>query len=192
MAKVITLSRTFPKGHPREGEPTYFVEAVLRSFSTPTFKLYSRLYSLNPYVPIIALSDFDRSILDGVTSVKHHTIRSGKRFKTGDRVSLRVWGDDINPKSGRKGPYHSKQIAIAPDVEVTVYDLRFHGLTWGMLNAELNGRYYFSPEKELFPVLAENDGLSLEDFKGWFAPYLPGAFEGQIICWSDAVSYGFR
>lgn len=49
---------------------------------------------------------------------KGHTVRAGHRFKPGDIVSLRVWGNDVNPKSGRSGPYHSKQIIIAPDIQV--------------------------------------------------------------------------
>lgn len=31
MAKVITFSRQFPSYHPKAGQPTYFVEKVLRS-----------------------------------------------------------------------------------------------------------------------------------------------------------------
>ena len=31
MAKVITVSRTFPDYHPKAGQPTYFVEQILNA-----------------------------------------------------------------------------------------------------------------------------------------------------------------
>ena len=33
--------------------------------------------------------------------------------------------------------------------------------------------------------LCKNDGLSWEDFKGWFIPNLGDKFEGKIIHWTD-------
>lgn len=35
-------------------------------------------------------------------------------------------------------------------------------------------------------VLAQNDGLSCEDFECWFNSK---EFKGQVICWSDQVEY---
>ena len=97
---------------------------------------------------------------------KHHTVRLGRRWKTGDMASIRVWGNDINPKSNRSGPYHSKQIIIAPDVEVTVTNIVI----------ECTGNY-FQPMKptiiqNMFKLissgeLTQNDGLSLDDFKDY-------------------------
>jgi hypothetical protein len=36
-------------------------------------------------------------------------------------------------------------------------------------------------------TLAQNDGLSLADFKEWFKWGTP--FDGQIICWKDNIEY---
>lgn len=103
MSRVITLSRTFPKGHSRAGDSTNFVEKSLVSIGISACDLTAELQQIVDM----------RTFLD--CNPKHHTIRAGKRWKTGDKASLRVW-------SGL--PYRSKQIAIAPDVELVVKDMR--------------------------------------------------------------------
>lgn len=119
---------------------------------------------------------------------KKHTIRSGKRWKTGDMASIRVWGDDINPKSGRKGPYHSKQITIASDVEVVVFDFE---IKKGSIYIQGKCVYDFCEEKDINIVnlkkLAENDGLTDSDLLSWFK--YPNDFSGQIICWNKSIKY---
>ena len=100
---------------------------------------------------------------------KRHTIREGKHWKDGDMASIRVW-------SGK--PYRSKQIAIAPDVQLKVLDVEIN--LQGVIKVE-------GKETNAFRI-AENDGLSLEDLRGWFDPSLP--FSGQILIWSpDKVDY---
>lgn len=72
MSKVITFSRVFPSDHPRKGEPTFFVE-----------KLYNSLYgrnNLKGYPPGIFIDD-------SIRDIKVHTIRSGHRWKVGDKFS---------------------------------------------------------------------------------------------------------
>src|SRR3954464_12353234 len=105
MARVMTLSRQFPRGHLRAGKPTFFVEKILNSLGYAEFKK-----DLPPAV-IDIINDF--VILDGQT--KHHTIRAGHRWKAGDYLSPRVW-------SGK--PYNSKQIIIGTDIEIKkVWDI---------------------------------------------------------------------
>lgn len=112
---------------------------------------------------------------------KIHTIRKGHRFKVGDTFSPRVWGNDINPKSGRSGPYNSKQIIIAPDMEVKqIYSFE---LQKGDFNYYLNGKLL---KIDQLKEVAKNDGLHIDDFECWFNS---ADFDGQIICWSDAVKY---
>lgn len=67
--KVITFSKQFPKGHPRAGEPTHFVQKVLHALCTPKCK------------PITSIG----------WPPKFHTIRAGSRWKAGDMASLRIW-----------------------------------------------------------------------------------------------------
>src|ERR1043166_3949048 len=107
MARVVTFSQTFSKGHPKEGQRTNFVEKIWASLvdqgiAAPEF--WDGWYNLNINY------DFDGNNFSNCTiEPKHHTIRAKARFKAGDRFSPRIW-------SGR--PYASKQITIAPDIEV--------------------------------------------------------------------------
>ena len=102
MSKIMTFSRTFPAYHPKAGQPTYFVEKILRG-----------IHTLDDHVkPII---NFD---VCSTCAPKHHTIRAGNRWKVGDKFSPRVW-------SGK--PYCSPMITIAPDIEVKkVYPIEMY------------------------------------------------------------------
>lgn len=178
MAKVITLSRTFPAYHPKAGQPTYFVEQVLNALGSIGIHMtFQHLIDLNDEEKISEpqLWKFWCEVVNGIhnnkiSSHKLHTIRAGHRWETGDKASLRVW-------SGK--PYKSPQIIISPEVElVDVYDFEiaknpfptgpeaYHGI---------NGLHFELDE------VAKNDGLSVQDLKDWFK--YPNPFEGQILAW---------
>jgi hypothetical protein len=107
---------------------------------------------------------------------KHHTIRNGNRWKVGDKFSPRVW-------SGK--PYNSKQIIICPDIEIKqIFNIKIE-VEGNFYTAYIDGK---NVNQEVMEILSMNDGLSLSELYDWFNK----SFEGQIICWSDAVSYGFR
>ena len=167
MAIVITFSKKFPSYHPKAGQPTYFVEAF-----------YKSLFVMKCLPKELEESFNHEVFLNGMT--KHHTVRSGNRFKKGDFFSPRVWGTDVNPKSGKSGAYHSKQIILSHDTEIkNVWDIEINEAT----EISINGKFIsYGWEVEL----ANNDGLSWQEFNDWFVK-LP--FKGQIICWNDAVSY---
>ena len=173
MSKVITFSRYFPAYHPRKGEPTYFVEQIYNGF-------YSK-NNLMDYPNGLDVNDF-------VKGIKHHTIRAGNRWKVGDKFSPRVW-------SGK--PYNSKQIIIAPDIEIKkVWNFEiqidpFLPMEDCAYVLKINDKYEneettFSTIKEL----AKNDGLTPEDFINWFihSPKVE-VFSGQIICWNENIIY---
>lgn len=161
MSKVITFSRHFPAYHPKKGQPTYFVEQVLNSIGIKTAS------QLLPGVHEI-INGF--MMLDS-NLAKHHTIRAGHRFKVGDKFSPRVW-------SGK--PYNSKQIIIAPDIEIVK--------TWGIvINSWKDIRIDGAPTMfDKNSKLHLNDGLSRLEFQSWFNK-LP--FDGQIICWNPEIEY---
>lgn len=172
--KVLTFSRYFPKGHPRQGEPTFFMEKILSSLGVTMKTLPAHLSSI--------VNDFQ--MLCAPEETKHTTIRAGERFKPGDMVSLRVWSDK---------PYRSKQIEFA-QVEVKK--------TWKFIIYPVWDDYYvdvgaypglpFCRSCEGLRAIATNDGLSIEDFISWFAihPKKKGAeFRGTIISWSDTITY---
>lgn len=180
MSRVLTFSRHFPAYHPKAGQPTYFVDSIWGC-------LYNHGVDLSQYI-----SDPDMYMRNNWfdKSQKLHTIRAGHRWKVGDKFSPRVW-------SGK--PYRSQQIIIAPDMEVKkVWDFSVGG------NGILLGVPGETPECwkrafifdtlptrdwpfETLYKIAENDGLSLNDFLAWFK--YPAPFDGQIICWDDSVNY---
>ena len=185
MAKVITFSRYFPKGHPQAGRPTHFPEKIVRSlgYDPGSDQYWALLHELNSDKRFLV----DRFILSLNSFLpqgaeKLHTIRAKSvdkktgetysRWKQGDKASIRVW-------SGK--PYNSPQIIIAPDVElVQVYDCevpdkRFH--------AGFCAKKGISRSTIHFNEVAKNDGLSTKDFLDWFK--YPQPFEGQILCWKE-------
>lgn len=170
MSKVITFSRSFQKKHPRAGEPTNFVEKIVKGFE----------------ILGIPIEDIDELAIDSLFPLdedvynqcapKWHTIRSGNRFKVGDKFSPRVWG-------GR--PYCSKQVILSEDVEVKK--------VW---NFEMNADGEFFINGKPIDVtssiwdgrtLSDIDGLDCDDFLNWFP--VGKTFKGQIICWNENVKY---
>lgn len=171
------FARYFPSYHPRKGEPTYFVEKIVHS-------LHQNGYTdkLNEFGRTIPMEFIYTLCADVREEPKHHTIRAGHHVKPGDFLRMSVW-------SGK--PYASKQIIIAPDVEVKkTWDFEFEPGYFSV-----NGRIYdgeIESHHELLEEIAANDGLGYIDFKDWFlmAPKKKGdSKEKQIICWSDSVNY---
>ena len=160
MSKVITFSRTFPAYHPKAGLPTYFVEKLLASIGRHNFD------EEREFNPRLSLDMFDP---------KHHTIRAGNRWKVGDWFSPRVW-------SGK--PYNSKQIVIAPDIEIKkVWEFEIKG-SYVYLNGEFKTKHMIT-----LTEMAKNDGLSIVDFARWFKYPCHPHFIGQIICWNENINY---
>ncbi len=172
MSKVLTFSRVFPAYHPRKGEPTYFVEKLITAFDKQlTFEQIADF-------PLSIANIIDYDIFKDAEP-KSHTIRGGNRFKVGDKFSPRVW-------SGK--PYASKQIIIAPDIEVKkVWDFEICNVgtkddadnVLCIDGCRLNA--------EEVQELAINDGLSFMDLMEWFR--FPKPFKGQVISWSEEINY---
>lgn len=119
---------------------------------------------------------WDLTVGNQILTYKHHTIRAGNRWKVGDKFSPRVW-------SGK--PRNSKQIIIAPDIEIKkVFDFEMD------LNGiySINGKYI---SHKSYHKLANNDGLTEVDMQFWFMPNMnkPKEFKGQIICWDENINY---
>ena len=160
MSRVITFSTKFPKGHPKEGQPTYFVDKIWTELQK---------YQVDNIVPNNPeLNDHLYRWLRNDFTPKLHTIRNGKRWKAGDWFSPRIW-------SGK--PYASKQITIAPDIQlVRVADIEISDVGYLSIDGIYKGLLIGQDE------LAKNDGLSNIDLNDWFNK-LP--FSGQILIWSN-------
>jgi hypothetical protein len=170
MSRVITFSRVFPAYHPKAGQPTYFVEKLIKGLHR------------QGHAPFDVDCDFCNEMYH-LSEPKWHTIRAGKRWKQGDKFSPRVW-------SGT--PYKTKQIIIAPEIEIKK-EWRFEinsecGITIISINGKVLSESFFYPlDQERLEPLALNDGLSIQDLKDWFK--YPKPFQGQIICWNDQIEY---
>lgn len=178
MSKVITFSSFFPKHHIRAGEPTYFVEKIWEATKTQN---------------LIDGKDLDIEYLNFSRheyAPKFHTIRKGNRWKVGDKFSPRVWS--ASP---------SKQITFAPDIEIVkIWDFEIrneYSISDILVNKIIFATNDFIDFTELgsqskLAEIAENDGLSIEDFCSWFElndREKIKDFQGQILCWNKDIEY---
>lgn len=175
--RVITFSRYFPKGHPRAGEPTYFVEKMIRAY-------YLRSNAMTISTDLI--DDFYLNQVKGIEPVanfepKWHTIRAGNRWKVGDLYAPRVW-------SGK--PYASKQISFLPPIKIEkIWEFGISKEDYFIKGD--NGIIRAIGFDELGEI-AKNDGLDRDDFETWFAMHPKkgeNAFTGQVLCHNAEINY---
>lgn len=173
MTKVRTLSRTFMKGHPKEGQPTYFMEKVYNSLYPGLIKHFPkdlRKWRFDNELNRNMAKQFDKSI----NETKHHTIRMGRHFKANDELTLAVWN---------ARPYHSKQVKLWIGT-IRAIDIIITKTSFLKIYKEQEGNI----TSLKLPIVAKNDGLSLADFEAWFN--LPvGEHEAQILIWSPEINY---
>jgi hypothetical protein len=160
MAKVIIIGKNFLAPHPKKGTPTYFLERVLVNLGTEKV-ITDNLEWLN--------IDSQFPVLP-----KRHTLRNGKKWKTGDIASIRVW-------SAR--PFHSAQIIVSKDLPVRVFDIEMCIKDRFLVIGDVN---HFHTFEKTIEKLATNDGLYIDDFKSWFGD---AHFSGQVVCWDESVKY---
>lgn len=146
---VITLSSVFPTTHPRKGKGTAFA---------PAFRNGQTCLKCKEKNPALCMGDC-------FSIRKIHTIRANyplwakriAQIQNGEAVlSVRQW-------TGK--PYRSKQVEIArlsAEDGVGIQELRLTDLT---RPTTINGT------RVELPVLAQNDGLSFDDWFFWFNGY---------------------
>lgn len=175
--KVITFSRYFPKGHPKAGQPTHFVEKMIRAYymrsnaATLSTDLLDDFY-LNKLKDIEPVAEFEP---------KWHTIRAGNRWKVGDLYAPRVW-------SGK--PYASKQISFLPPVKIEkIWEF---GISKDDYFLRDESGVVKSVSFNQLIEIAQNDGLEADDFECWFAIHPKKGetlFTGQILCHNPDINY---
>lgn len=141
---VLLVSRTFPKGHKREGEGTFFVEKILAALG------FSYLNDENIKKPHTCRKNYE------LWAKRIKEVQEGKAV-----LSLRYWSEK---------PYRSKQVEFAvldKDSGVGVQKLLF-GINDLLYPVAGEGIWLRGLNLE---NLAKNDGLSIEDFKDWFKNY---------------------
>lgn len=160
---VITLSRHFLANHKRAGEETHFKEKFLLGQGCPNCASPQDLSGIN-------ISDCNGCVR-ACSFPKLHTIRANyplweKRIKEVQEgravLSIRQWSEK---------PYCSKQVEIArltAENGVGIQKLSFDKDKDGVASLRyfnINGKYI---DRE---TLANNDGLSKEDWQEWFRGY---------------------
>ncbi|AWL07957.1 hypothetical protein HME7025_00072 [Aquirufa nivalisilvae] len=161
---ILTVSRYYPSTHPRKGQETHFVGKIGKVLLGYLEEKYGR----HAIGGIIDLYNFDGG---WKLDPKYHTMRANyglwekriKEVQEGKAVlSLRYW-------EGR--PYNSNQVEFAQlhkGSGVGVQKLEFE-------DEEFENPVIIGPLHDFFlnniELLANNDGLSLNDFKAWFKGY---------------------
>lgn len=164
--KVIIISRQFLQNHPKAGQPTFFVDKILKTLRSTGFISLENVALFEKYKESFGAPSSKQGD-------KFHTIRPGKRWKSGEMASLRVWSDK---------PYNSHQVEFARVRLISVYDIYIGQWDQVSYGISINGKQYDNMD-----TLANNDGLPLKDFQDWF-PH-GKTFNGQILCWSDKINY---
>ena len=168
------LSRTFPIGHIREGQPTHFVEKFLNTQNGGSmqkmhyYQYINKLHTLNPGKPFSVLKEFADSLDWTVDVDKKHTIRLGNSIKDGQMLQFAVW-------SGK--PYASPEIKIWEPVRVGVQDVVVFNVVSPEIN--INGRHGHPIDNN---IVCLNDGLNYPDFISWFKK---ASGPAQIIHWTN-------
>lgn len=155
---VLTLSAVFPKTHSKAGMPTGFKVKFSLGQGCPDCDKPQDLSGVN-------ISDCNGCI-NACSLPKLHTIRANyplwkKRIEEVEDgkaiLSIRQW-------TGK--PYRSKQVEIARLTNKEVGGVQKLEFTDSRLRFP-----YVDDNWENMTTLAENDGLSLEDWEEWFRGY---------------------
>lgn len=160
---ALTLSKVFPKTHARAGEPTNFKVKFSIGQGCPDCDEPQDLSGVN----ISACN----SCVNACSLQKLHTIRSNyllwakriKEIQEGYAVlSIRQW-------TGK--PYRSKQVEIARltaddgiGIQILSFDKDRDGVP-SLKYFNISGKYID------WGILANNDGLTLDDWREWFKGY---------------------
>lgn len=149
---VITLSKTFPKGHQREGESTNFDKKFLLGIGA---------------CPDCSIGNKCNSCLKRMCFKLIHTIRANyplwkKRIAEVERgeacLSVRKWSDK---------PYRSKQVEIARLTKEDGVGIQMLALNQSITSAIV----LYTDGDESMSDISTNDGFSYRDWKEWFRKY---------------------
>ncbi len=148
------VSRMFPVTHPRKGEKTYFEDKILKRYSDfNNFLGWQKIHTIRANYPLwekrMAEIQAGRAVIELFywAGKPYHKDENG----VGQVVFARL---DKDSGCGLQKLYFEVGNMYFPSVTV--------------IEHEINKLKRFKGGVEL---LAKNDGLSLEDFKAWFAKY---------------------
>ncbi len=147
MKVVVTVSKTFFSAHYKAGKPTYFEQKILAEQIGKA--------------GITIIEEGEEKIIEGR---KKHTCRSNYEYWKRKITKLQATGGVLSVRQWSAAPYRSSQ--------ETITDI--HAETVGIQKLELcrMNEWTALVDDHHIPIetLATNDGLTLEEFKAWFAP----------------------
>ena len=154
------------------GTPTYFPEKIIQACWDGYFSVEDMDLKNTRIDPMA----FGQQKVQNYP--KLHTIRRGERFKKGDKIHLAL--------GVRTKGYHCFAIttctAVQP-IEIYFIESAVHGHLMGV---KLEGKRI----DMLIPRIANNDGLTIDQFYDWFykaSNQGKEPFKGQIIHWTDHI-----
>ncbi|MDR1022889.1 MAG: hypothetical protein LBL94_06435 [Prevotellaceae bacterium] len=157
MEVVVLLSKTYFQKHPKAGEETHFAQKVKSGISNETWQICRDCRVVEKFYGDCC------GFLPMKISKKIHTCRSNYSYWAKKIVRLKEVGGVLSVRQWSDVPYRSPQETVVdiPDEVVSVQKLTFDKYD----GVRIDGKHV---ELE---TLANNDGLSAEDFKSWFKGY---------------------
>lgn len=182
--RIVTFSKVFPSTHPKKGEPTHFIEAILTQLGVD-YTNHNYLLDLikwNPGVAEIFLNKFQQNLSENILA-KSHTIRDNKvPFEVGQFIDAQVWAG----KPYNKTPEGYWKIKFAPNFEVKkIWEVEILGSIMIVDKQTKLDHIALNPLNEKCKFLAKNDGLTAIELIQWFNK----DFSGQIISWNSEIYY---
>lgn len=172
---LLSFSTVFPAYHPKNGQPTHFIEKMWSGLLHIDHFFYQQFLPGHNDEDMAQALEFRNKVLR--FTPKYHTIREGHRFKVGDSLLPWCWsGKPYRSKWVR--PFDNGNLAI-PIERVWNIEMRFEQTS---PVAIIEGNILRWDE---FKVLATNDGLSPGEMMAWFNKTM----HGQIVCWSPDIRY---
>lgn len=172
---VLMISRYFPATHPRRGEETHFMSGILLNFDRVVFQDEDE--SQRPGKIGYGSKYAAAMIKEGGFAPKLHTIRENydlwarraEKINAGEAVlSIRQW-------SGK--PYRSKQVEFLRLEKIGVQKIKISNLKPPPWQREeiINKLCVVDKIRSISPyAVAQNDGLSYDDFCAWFKKDMKG------------------
>lgn len=171
------FSTKFPSKHPKEGQPTYFVEKILNSLEIDfrNKEYLHMLIALNKEKNQHLLQPFFENLNHSIFDEKIHTIRVDTKKPIYYTFTPEIW-------SGK--PYNSTPIIFAPKISAKTQIISIYP----SYDVYVSINYFGTFGTENIHDLAKNDGLLHNDFRDWFTPSIKKkGFIGQIIRWKGEI-----